>query len=100
MLQLYLKHKVSSIFDKLSLYQTFCHFAFFKKTCDKDTVFCRMCSRVWPKTLFFELGFFYLFDEIIIDNRFSDKLKAFFLPKHHMPDMPTFLRLKEGDFLG
>ena len=37
------------------------------------------------KTSFFELGFFfYLFDEIIVDNRFSDKFKAFFLPKHHM----------------
>ena len=84
MLQLYLKHKVSSIFEKLSLYQIFCHFAFCKKTCDKDTVFCRTCSRVWPKILFFELGFFDRFDEIIIDNRFSDKFKAFFLPKHHM----------------
>ena len=57
MLQLYLKHKVSSIFNKLSLYQIFCRFTFCKKACDKDTVFCRMYSRVWPKASFFELGF-------------------------------------------
>ena len=43
-----------------------------------------MCSQVWLKTSFFELGVFDLFDEIIIDNRCSDKFKAFFLPKHHM----------------
>ena len=40
-----------------------------------------MCSRVWPKPSFFKFDFF---DEIIIDNRSSDKFKAFFLPKCHM----------------
>ena len=43
-----------------------------------------MCSQVWLKISFFELGVFDLFDEIIIDNRCSNKFKAFFLPKHHM----------------
>ena len=84
MLQLYLKHKVSSSFHKLSLYQVFCHFAFCKKALDKDTVFCQMYSQLWLKTSFFELDFFNLFDEIIIDNCFSVKFKAFFLPIHHM----------------
>ena len=46
MLQLYIKHKVSSILNKLSLYQVFSHFAFCKRTCDSDNQFCRMCSRV------------------------------------------------------
>ena len=59
MLQLYLKHKISSIFDKLSLYQIFCHFAFCKKSCDKDTIFCRMSSRVWPKPSVFGFYFFW-----------------------------------------
>ena len=43
-----------------------------------------MCSRVWTKTSFFALDFFDLFDEIIIDNRFSYKFKAFFFSKHDM----------------
>ena len=81
MLHLYINHKVSSILDKFSLYQVFCHFAFCKRTCDSDKEFCRMCSRVYPNCLIDEYS---LFDEIIIDNRFNDKFKAFFLPKYHM----------------
>ena len=41
MLQLYLKHKVSSIFDRFSLCQIFCHFVFCKRCCDQDTVFAQ-----------------------------------------------------------
>ena len=83
MLQLYLKHKVSSIFDRLSLHQLFCHFAFSKRCCDQDTVFCQMCSCVFPNYRVASVEYD-LFDEIIIDNRFSERFKAFFLPKYHM----------------
>ena len=81
MLQLYIKYKVSSIFNKASLYPIFCHFPFCKRTCVSDTVFRRICSRVYPNCLIDECG---LFDEILIDDCFSDTSKAFFLPKYHM----------------
>ena len=81
MLQLYIKYKVSSIFNKVSLYPIFCHFAFCKRSCVSDTVFCRIYSRVFPNCLIDEYG---LFDEILIDDCFSDKFKAFFLPKYYM----------------
>ena len=83
MLQLYLNHKVSSILDRLPLYQIFCHFAFCKKCCDQDTVFCQKCSRVFPNYAVASVEYD-LFDEIITDNRFSEKFKAFFLPKYHL----------------
>ena len=83
MLQLYLKHKVSSIFDRLSLYQIFCHFAFCKRCFDQDTVFCQMCSCVFLNYTVASVEYDF-FDEIIIDNRFSEKFKAFFSPKYHM----------------
>ena len=83
MLQLYLKYKVSSTFDRLSLYQIFYNFAFCKGCCDQDTVFCQMCSHVFSNYTVASVEYD-LSDEIIIDNRFSEKLKVFFLAKYHM----------------
>ena len=40
-----------------------------------------MCSRVYPNCVTDE---FHLFDEIIIDDRFSSKFKAFFLSQYCM----------------
>ena len=42
-----------------------------------------MCSCVFPNYRV-ALVEYDLFDEIVIDNRFSEKFKAFFLPKYHM----------------
>ena len=42
-----------------------------------------MCSRVFPNYTVASVQYD-LFDEIIIDNRSSEKFKAFFLPKYHM----------------
>ena len=81
MLQLYIKYKVSSIFNKVHLYQIFCHFAYCKRSCDSDVEFCRMCSRVYHNCIIDE---FHLFDEMIIDDRFSSEFKAFFLPQCYM----------------
>ena len=44
-------------------------------------MFCRICSLVYPNCLIDEYS---LFDEIIIDDRFSDKFKALFLLKYYM----------------
>ena len=80
-LQMYVKHDFSSIFNKVNLCQIFSHFAFCKRNCDSDTELCRMCSRVYPNCVTDE---FHLFDEIIIDDRFSSKFKAFFLSQYCM----------------
>lgn len=77
MFQLHIKRKVSSIFNNLTLYNVFCHFAFCSRSCDSDTYFCWMCSRVYPNCV---LGEFDLFSEIILDNCFSKEFQAFFLP--------------------
>ena len=94
MLQLYIKHKVSFILNKLPLYQVFCHFASCKRTCDSDKEFCQMCFRVYPNCLIDECS---LFDEILIDNCFNDKFKAFFLPKCHVYLDIVFLYYKQID---
>ena len=60
-----------------------CHFAFCKRCCDQDIVFCQMCSHVFQNYTVASVEYD-LFDEIIIDNRFSEKFKAFFLPKYHV----------------
>ena len=87
MLQMYIKHKVSSIFNKVNLCQIFSHFIFWKRSCDsvKEVVIQilshRMCSQVYPNCV---IDKFHLFDEIIIDDRFSSKFKAFFLLQYCM----------------
>ena len=81
MLQLYIKYNVSSIFNKVHLYKIFCHFVYCKRSFDSDIEFCRMCSRIYPNCVIDE---FYLFDEILIDDRFSSEFKAFFLPQYYM----------------
>ena len=40
-----------------------------------------MCSRVYGNRL---IQTFELFEEILIDDRFTDKFKAFFLPKYYI----------------
>ena len=40
MLLLHIKNKVLFIFNKLSLFHVFCHFAFCRRNCDSDTFFC------------------------------------------------------------
>ena len=64
----------------MSLYHIFCHFGFCKRSCDLDLEFCRMCSRVCGNRL---IQIFELFEEILIDDCFTDKFKVFFLRKYH-----------------
>ena len=79
MLQLYIKYKVSSIFNGMSLYHIFCHSAFCKRSCDSGVQFCRMSCGICGNRL---IQTFELFEEILIDDRFTDEFKAFFLPKY------------------
>ena len=39
-LQLFVKYRLSSIFDEVHLYQIFSHFAYCKRICDSENEFC------------------------------------------------------------
>ena len=80
-LQFYIKYKVSSIFNGMSLYHIFCHIAFGKRSRDSGVEFCRMYSRVCGNRF---IQTFELFEETLIDDHFADKFKAFFLPKYYI----------------
>ena len=69
-LQLFVKYRLSSIFDRVHLCQIFGPFAYCKRICDSEKTFCRMCSSIYPDHLIDDL---YLFDEIIIDSCFTAK---------------------------
>ena len=45
-LQLYVKYRLSSIFNTIHLCQIFSHFAYCKRFCDSEIECCRMCSRI------------------------------------------------------
>ena len=81
MFQLYVKYRLSSIFDKIHLCQIFSHFAYCKRLCDSENEFCRTCSRIYSHCLIDE---FYLFDEVLIVDRFTSKFKAFSKPQCYM----------------
>ena len=81
MLQLYVKYRLSSIFDKIHLYKMFSHFSYCKRLGYSENEFCRMCSRIYPHCL---IDKFYLFDEVLIDDRFTSNFKAFFKPQCYM----------------
>ena len=51
MLQLYVKNRLSSIFNKIRLCQIFSHFAYCKRFCDSEIECCRMYSRIYPHCL-------------------------------------------------
>lgn len=47
MLILYVRYKICSLFDSLTLYHIFCCFAFCERVCDNSTTYCLICSRVY-----------------------------------------------------
>ena len=81
MFQLYVKYRLSSIFDKIHLCQIFSHISYCKRLCDSENEFCRTSSRIYAYCLIDE---FYLFDEVLIDDRFTSNFKAFLKPQCYM----------------
>ena len=70
MLQLYIIYKISLSFGKFSSHRIFSHFAICKRTCDKDIVFCQLCSGVYSNDV---MDDFDMFNKVLVNDRFNKK---------------------------